>query len=62
VGKSVFGGSSAVYSWWYRRKVALIARSIQHAKQADAMQPQLRRLFGSELSDDELEFIDQYPP
>ena len=58
-GKSAVVASGMARSWWYRRKMALIAKTIQQAKKAGAMQPQLRRLFGAELDVAELNFIER---
>jgi hypothetical protein len=58
-GKGAVVASGIARSWWYRRKMALIAKTIQQAKKAGAMQPQLRRLFGVELDVGELDFIER---
>ena len=44
----------AARRWWYRRKVALITRTIDQTSKAQAMQSHLRRLFQAELSPREL--------
>jgi hypothetical protein len=45
--------------WWYRRKVALIAKTVQQANKARSMQPELSRLFGAELDEDDVAFLAQ---
>ncbi len=56
-GQRAFAAPGLVRSWWYRRKVALIATTLRQARKARALQPETRRLFGAELAQDELELL-----
>ncbi|MEV6157050.1 hypothetical protein AB0L53_42585 [Nonomuraea sp. NPDC052129] len=56
-GQRALAAPGLVRSWWYRRKVALIATTLRQARKARALQPETRRLFGAELVKDELELL-----
>jgi len=44
-------------AWWHNRKLALISKTVKHARRAKDMQGELRRLFGANLSEGELEVL-----
>ncbi|WP_432887950.1 hypothetical protein ACQPYH_06360 [Kribbella sp. CA-245084] len=59
VGKTAVRTPDLLRRWSYGRKVALIGRTIRAANKAKAMQNELQRLFGAELTTGDLEFLDK---
>jgi hypothetical protein len=50
-------GGNAAARWWSNRKLALIAKTIKQSQRARGFQPEVRRLFGAELPESELELL-----
>ncbi len=59
LGRGAVGAPAIVRRWWFRRKMALIAKTIDAAKRAKAMQPELSRLFGAPLRDHDVQFLER---
>lgn len=59
VGKTAVRAPDLVRRWLYGRRMALIGRTIRTANKAKAMQGELRRLFGAELSPGDIQFLEQ---
>jgi len=59
VGKTAVRVPDLVRRWSYGRKMALIGRTIRAANKAKAMQSELQRLFGAELSAGDIQFLAQ---
>jgi hypothetical protein len=59
LGASGVAAAGALRQWWYGRKMALIAKTLKEARKARALQPELQRLFGANLHEDDLLFLDR---
>jgi hypothetical protein len=55
--KSAAGAQRASKRWWYRRKLALISKTIRAAGKAQALTNEVERLFGKKVSKDEVLFF-----
>jgi hypothetical protein len=55
--KSATGAQKASKRWWYRRKLALISKTIRTAGKAQALTNQVERLFQKKVSKDEVAFF-----
>ncbi|MEV6894791.1 hypothetical protein [Kribbella sp. NPDC051137] len=59
VGKTAVRAPDLLRRWSYGRKIALIGRTIRAANKAKAMQSELKRLFGAEVTAGDLEFLEK---